>query len=240
MHSIFVTLLTPLLLTGLTLAVVALGIMTFGQPLLFDRIILATLIGTALISYRFNPNLLGLIAILLAGRLIEEAVWLIRSEHWFFRIGVYTAGLWLCYQFRYTRLAKLTAVVIVLVCFTNLYWQYTDYNAPRLTWSIIILLIDQLVRHIVFLRPHFTARLIKRTDNITWLRADRQLYDLLTLQIILKTLSVAEYLIRHLTGYNLLVIYNAYSYASQILAWAALWAILNQARLIITDRSMRA
>ena len=214
--------------------------MTFGNPILFDRIVLAALLGAALVSYRFNPNLLGLVAILLAGRVIEESIWLIRNEQWLFRIGVYIVGLGLCYWLRYTHLAKVTAATIILVGLTNLYWHFTGYDAPRLTWSVIILLLDQVVRHLVFLRPHYTARLIQRTDGLTWLRADRQLYDLLTLQIILKTLSVGEYLIRHLTGYPVLAIYQAYPYASQILACATLWTILNQARIILTNRSMRA
>lgn len=210
--------------------VITFGVLTFGQPLLFDRIVVITLIGAAYYSWRYSKPLLGGILILLALRLVEEALWLIHSEHWGFRALIYAGGLALCYALRYTRFARITAALIVLTLTANLFWLYTGYPTPSTTWVIVMLLLNQSARHLVFTRPFWSPRYLPKLSEHSWTQCDMRIYDLLSVHVVLQALSLMEYLLRHLLQQpDWLFIYTLYPYATQALTCATLWVILDNA-----------
>lgn len=218
--------------------------LTFGQPLLFDRLYLLVLACAAGVTLGRDKNLCTVILILFAQRSTEELLWLIKDNSWLFKLLVYAICAWACYRLRYDRLARLSMPVLALLLISEAYWLYSAYPAPMIAWLAVLITSSLLTRHALYTRPALMCAYLPRyfkPENVRWLALDFQLHQVIVAFMLLAYLNIGEYLVRHLFGQShILVVYSLTPYAAQALSGLVLWYILNQTLHLITKQQLDA
>jgi hypothetical protein len=206
-------------------AVITVGVFTFGNAILFDRLLLIIFVGLSII-YRKDKNLLSLLIIVLAGRAFEEFFWLFPDRSNGYVKGViYFMSAVIFYKLREDSLSKFALSILFCMVGAELYWWSTHYeNTPRIAYFIVVITEDLLVRHFIFLRltifrHHFKS--LKRTP------LDWQVQNLMIIFSLFYSLHIGEYFIRHILKVPSLLVYPTYPYVLQILNCLLLWFILN-------------
>lgn len=205
---------------------VAVGILTFGNAYIFDRLFIGILIFTAFIC-RKNINIISLLVIILLQRVIQEFAWLGLNNSIQLKELLYLIALLLFYIFRYDRLVKFIFPILVLLICAEIYWYIIDYPAPQLYWHTVLLLSCLITRHMIFSRLEWVEYLFpnkSQSTNLDWI-----FYKLLGTTSIILVLSLFEYLIRHVLGLShFLLIYYSYPYLVHGIATFSIWATFNE------------
>ncbi|MEP4099901.1 MAG: hypothetical protein ABJL97_06045, partial [Paraglaciecola sp.] len=84
----------------------ALGILSFGNAYIFDRVFLAVLVFTA-ISCRDNINVVSVVLILFIQAIIDETLWFVLKDTLTFKVMVYILSLTVLYFCRHDKIARL-------------------------------------------------------------------------------------------------------------------------------------
>ncbi len=226
-------------ITGLI--ALCLFVFSFGQPLLFDRIYLVLLLGAAAYSYHIDRNIFGIFVILFLERIFEETMFMLNSDEMSFKIIVISLCAFACYKLRYDRMIWVAVGALLSLILAEAYWHFTDYDTPRIYWSIVILFQSLMVRHFIFFRPAIMEQRFPEWKEIRWINTDWQIYQLMFVFVVIESLRLLEYYVRHILGFtDIIVIYTLYAYVTQALACTIIWIILNETVRMTRERYLAA
>lgn len=215
-----------------------LGIITFGNPTLFDKLFAGVLIFTAVVCRR-DINIVSIIIILLFQLSWETLVWNYQNNHYLIKILLYLVTLWAIRYFWYDRIVRVTFFCTFLVVSAEIFWFVTNYSAPNIYWHAWLILSSIFVRFLLFSRVALIDHYFPEKGasiNLDWI-----IYKLTAFVIIFQTLAIIEYLIRHILGYsNILIIHNSYSYVIQGIGTFSIWATFNEAYKQLIHRILKA
>lgn len=215
---------TKILLPGLA---IFLGYMTFGHAESFDPLFLLIIFTLLLINIKHKQsNLASILLIIIVARLGEE-VFYFATDYNITRPLIYAAACYLLVKFSSDKLAMRLALPTVLISMgAEIYWYVIDYPTPQLHFYVALILLNLLTRHLLFLRVILTEHYTQRKAD--FLALDWQIYEVCTWNIIIFSLMISEYIVRHFTHYTPMFVYNSYPQIIHILSVLILFYIVQQ------------
>ncbi|TRY29436.1 hypothetical protein [Aliiglaciecola sp. M165] len=217
------------------------GIYTFGEPLLFDRLFICILIFTAVIC-RKNINVLGVVVILVAQRLVEETAWsiseleykdIIKAAFYFFAIAIY-------WKVKYDNASRILLIALFAAIASEFYWIYTKQNAPEIYWYAAHAGFFLFARHLFFMRVAYMEDLFpnRKIDSIN---LDWQIYKLSVVFAALQLFMVLEYVARSVFGQtHIEFVWVTYPYISQLCYTYLVWVIFFESYKLLLPKLLRA
>lgn len=193
--------------------VVVLGYFSFGYPVYFDQLTLCVLVFSLLL-FKVEQNLASIALILLSIRALNELLFAYQGPYQ--DIIFYCISFAVVFKFKFDRqIPTLLLPVLVLCCLAHVYWYITDYDAPNLGIYVFSIAMNCIVRYLLMFRVHLTSEF--KSVQLFGITLDYDLYRLTGVSSILVFLMIFEYLIRHLTPLNPMLIYEIYSYVMQVI-----------------------
>lgn len=218
---------------------ISLGIYTFGNALIFDRIFIGVLVFTAVIC-RHNIDVLGVVIILVAFTLMDEAGWylLINGNDLVIRIGFYSiAGLALL-KLKHDPLSRLLFFSLLISVCAEAFWFITEKKASSIHWYIYTLFLALLTRYLIFVRVSYTEEWFPgkgESINLDW-----HIYKLNAVMAAVQTASILEFIVRNVFGYkSVLIVYTIYPYLMQAIATYTIWIIFNESYKLLLPKVIR-
>ena len=229
----------PKLLTALFGGIfIAAGIATFGNSTLFDRIFFGVLIFTAIICHK-NINVIGILLIIFIQRVMEETAWIYLADNYMVKLVLYLVSFWAVYYYFYDSASKVLLLCLVPVVLTEIYWFSISYPAPQIYWNISIVVLNLIIRDLIFFRVRYTDKFFPnkgKSTNLDWV-----IYKLNFTAMIIHTASISEYLIRHLLEYtHILIFYHSFPYIMHGLAVIVIWSTFNESYRQLAPRLLKA
>lgn len=211
-----------LLLVVCLMTVIVFGIISFNDASLFN-LSFACLLVILSIVHSENKNLLSLFLILIVSRVVGEGFALmIGSTMLLIKIGVYALTVTLALLFFYQTLSRLTLLVLAFTIPVEIYWYISNYSAPQIFFFFLVISQTIVQRYFLFMRAgYFRSWGDMKPQNL-----DYNLSELLFASGSVNLVMIIEYLFRHLTGINLLVIYTVYEYLQHIITMMFVFTIL--------------
>jgi hypothetical protein len=205
--------------------VVLFGLYSFNKPNLFNLVYFCLVIVLTLL-HAGHRDLITLFLLLGVSRVIGELC--VRffdfdvTESFEMRMLTYSIVGYVSFILRYQLLAKLILLSLMVVIPIEIYWFMTQYSAPRIHYYYITLMHTVVLRYVLMMRAGL-FRFVKGTkpQNI-----DYNLSELMWLSAIFNLTLIAEYLVRHLTGIDILIIYISFPYIQHTLACMGIMIIL--------------
>lgn len=215
-------------LSGLVFSALVIGIATyFGQPFIFDPIVLIAILAIA-IFFRRNLDLLTICSVIVAERTFEELMWRFLENELWFKIPCYFALVILGYTLSRGKLRVYLMVFYLMAIASELYWYYTDYSAPYILWPCFTLLEAVLLARFFKMRVFWIIEFNPKLE-VKPIALDSQLIMIFYAFICLYSLYTLEYYVRHLLGFTeITYIYYAYPYIASCLSLYTLWQIIVQ------------
>jgi hypothetical protein len=217
---------------------IAIGIITFGKPDYFDRLFIGVLIFTAAVC-RKNINIVSILVIILLQRLIEESAWSWLQNIYIIRELIYCIALATVVYLWFDPISKLASAVLILLIGAEIYWYITDYPAPELYWHTTLLLTNLLTRYMIFSRTSIVEHYFPgkgESTNLDW-----AIYKLCAVAAVIQCLALVEYLIRHLLGFNqVLIVYQSYVFLVHSIAIFVIWVTFNESYKQLLPRLLKA
>lgn len=219
---------------------ISLGIYTFGNGLLFDRIFLGVLIFTGVIC-RKNVNVLGVVAIVLCIRMVEELAWIvIESEiSAIVRLCFYSISVLTYFRLRYDPLSRLFFVAISLCLISEAFWFLNDRKSPDLHWYLLMMALAMFTRHLIFSRVSYTEDYFpKKAASIN---LDFHIFKLNALTCLIELINIFEYVIRNVLGYvEIVYFYYLYPYLMQAISTYLIWRVFHESYRLLLPKLLRA
>lgn len=195
------------------LLIVALGYVSFGYPVYFDLLTICVLVASMAL-YKIDQNIASIAFILLFVRVIHELLFAYQGPYQ--DVIFYILSFVIVYKFKFDGQIKgLLLPILVICCLAHIYWYFVDYDAPNLGIYVLSIALNCYVRYLLTFRAHITAEY--DFINLSGITLDFDIYRLTSFSNILIALMVGEYLIRHLTPLNPMLIYETYSYGLQVI-----------------------
>jgi hypothetical protein len=208
----------------MTAIVITTGSLSFGNADIFDRILLAALIG-ATIYFWNDKSIASILILLIFFRLLEEFYWLVHTNSILTRVLVYSISLALMFMLRKDKMAMYSLCLLSCVCTAELYWYFIEYTkTPKLSWYVALIDIDIALRYLITNRQQVFK---SWAHQITLKPLDEQIKNILSLFILSISLQILEYFVRHIVQIQSLFIYSSYPYAIHALNGLLLWVIAN-------------
>jgi hypothetical protein len=239
------------LLAGLTWLVCCfLGVLTFGDMFLFSQyvhfdqiIIFVTFISA--ITFRKNLDILTCLMFVLLAQISCELIFSFSQNTLVWKVAGYLGVAFCLVISKRDSMTKFMIPIFVLSLFSEFYWLYIDYEGPEIYWSLIQLGIYLLARYLIIIRFTLTVqvmdiasyflshigsmkyqKLIDRVEqNLEPIDLDRYLKFVFSIPIVIEGLNVLEYIIRHNTALNPLLIYSIYPYVIQVFGIVTLFVV---------------
>lgn len=190
-----------------------LGFLSFGYPLQFDWLFIAFLVCLTTL-YKRNPNIASIALVLLAVRGTGQVLFLYEGAYK--DLLFYATSIVIFYKFKFDQQSSfLLLPILVICCITEIYWYYLDYPAPDLSNYILSISFNCLLRNLLTYRAHLTR--FNPKMKLSGISLDFDLYKLTGIYNVIIAVMIVEYLIRHLTPLNPLLIYQVYSYILQLI-----------------------
>jgi hypothetical protein len=204
------------------MAVIGFGMISFNNASLFN-LSFACLLVILSIAHFENKNLLSLFFILIVSRVVGEGFALvIESTMLFIKVGAYVLTISLALLFFYQTLSRLTLLILAFTIPVEIYWYVSDYSAPQIFFFFLVISQTIVQRYFLSMRAgYFRSWGDMKPQNL-----DYNLSELLFVSGIVNLIMILEYLFRHLTGINLLVIYAAYEYLQHVITMLFVFTIL--------------
>ncbi|MFT6776093.1 MAG: hypothetical protein ACJAV1_000002 [Paraglaciecola sp.] len=222
---------------------VALGILTFGDSTLFDRLFFGILIFTAIICKK-NLNVIGIVLIIAIHQILAESAWFLLhkgdiTSPFFIGILFYSVAFYAYCKFRHDPVSKLLLVSLIIALASELYWFIENKNSAYLHWYVMVLIINLLTRHFIFLRVSYTESYFPKmaeSINLDW-----HIYKLNALAIVVQTANILEYSFRRVLDFSeLLIVYNLYSYIMQAISTYTIFIIFHESYKLLIPKLFRA
>ncbi|WDE03365.1 hypothetical protein SG34_018415 [Thalassomonas viridans] len=181
-----------------------------------------------------DVNMAGLLMIIILERSLEEVIYLIHIN-FDIKVFVYLCALVVLYKLKYDQLVtRLCMPVLVLAVLAELYWWYSGYDGVRIHLYVLMLLLNLVTRHLLFMRLPITDNLVEGAKSLP---LDWKFCELAKWSIFVLTAMLLEYLVRHLTAFNPLYIYNAFTPLMHAIAVTMLYYLTDdylRSRFILT------
>lgn len=199
------------------------GVFSFGQPVYFDRLHFGALLLGLLMAHK-DVNVVGVIVILFAFRFLDEAFWQLDAGHWAVKLFFYGYAIFTAYFTRYDRLFKFYALIIGLSLLSEIYWYMTSYDAPQITWTMMLMAQCLLIRNFLIFRAPYTEQLV----NIEALPKilDWRVSGTYLISFYIYFFILLEFLVRHVLNIHSLYIYNISPYLLQTLSVLLYYIVL--------------
>lgn len=211
----------------------ALGILSYDKPVLFSLVQIATLVTLTIICFR-NINITGVCIILLFTQFAIDSFFTLMQNNLAYKLIAYCITAYVLYYLAGDIVQRIVVVFFVVTSFAEVYWAVTSYNAPNVFFYFYKAAIYMLCRFLLFYRAHFTTLKLKRRAKVTLL--DNHLVKLHGHVALLQCAMILEYLIRHLTPLQPLLVYSIYEYVMHAYALVVLWYVINDC---INDKASR-
>lgn len=218
---------------------ISLGFYTFGNALLFDRIFIGVLIFTGIVC-RKNIDVLGVVAILIGLRILDESGWYIfeHADPTVAKVGFYLLAIASFFKLKFDPLSKLMLLCLVAALSAEIYWFATDATNKSIHWYMYALFLALVKRYFIFVRVSYTEDWFDgrgESINLDW-----HIYKLAGASAFIQAASVIEYFIRNVAGFkNVLVVYNLYPYAMQAIATYTVWIIFHESYKLLLPKIIR-
>jgi hypothetical protein len=220
-----------------------LGVFTFNEELIFD-LIYTFLIAFCLVLVFENNDLRGTVIILFVSDLVLEAVfWLTDFIPLLpFKIALYLALLIAFVKFKQDSLRIPILIVTALGISAETYWFLISYDSPAIYWPLSTILIAQLTQTAISLRPFVRITFFSKKIEIGTKHSsfDWEIIKLLNVSIILESLQVIEYLMRHVANLNILFMYHSHPYLIRIFNLAILYFIMSHSAKLVLSKKLVA
>lgn len=215
-------------LSGLVFSALVVGIASyFGQPFIFDPIVLIAIIAIAFF-FRRNTDLLTICGAIIIERGIEELMWRFLENSIWFKIPMYLILVITCWFFSKGLSKVLLMLFFAFTIASELWWQIIDYKAPYILWQSYTLTAAVVLARYLKMRAFWLIEINHKWD-VKPIYLDTQLIWVANAYILLYGFVVLEYFVRHIGGYkDVVVIYTLYPYIGSSLAIYALYMIIVQ------------
>lgn len=215
-------------------ALIAGSILTFDNSILFDWLFFGTLTFVALLLHK-NVNIVGIILIIVAAKMVDEAGWYLLSDTLLSKGLVYLAFSVTLFIVKEEEYRIPLAILLLLSLLSELYWAITDYSAPEIYWYFFELNLEVLVRHYLFMRVFFTSSLVPNKSKS--IELDVNIHDLITLFLFVNGLIILEFLMRHVLTIDIKVMWAINPYILHGLSVYMVYLILNgSAQLTLSSK----
>lgn len=217
------------------------GIYTFGEPSLFDPLFICILVFTAFIC-RENFNVLGVIVILVAQRLVEETAWSISELDYktFIKAAFYFLAIAIYWKVKYDKASRMLLIALLVSLISEFYWIFTEQNAPEIYWYASHTAFYLFARHLIFMRVSYMEDLFpnRKIDSIN---LDWQIYKLNAIFAALQLFMVLEYAVRSVLGQkHILFVWEIYPYVGQLCYTYLIWVIFFESYKLLLPKLLRA
>lgn len=191
-----------------------LGYLSFGYPQYFDRLFLVFLLClTAL--YKRNQNIASIAFIVLLVRLVSEFILLYQGPYE--ELFGYVASFVIIYKFKFKfdkQISFLLLPLLVIGLTSEIYWYFTGYEGPKLGFYVVSIAVNCWLRYLLMYRAHITRR--APSIELSGISLDYDLYRLIGAANIIISAMIIEYLVRHWTPLEPLLVYQVYTYGLQL------------------------
>ena len=229
---------TGIVFSGLVLiGCIALGVITYNDPRNFERASFLFLIFTAYVC-KHDKDLLSVIGILAISYLIDHIILLAAEHLTWWNIIMYQCAAAIIYTLWRDTLSKISAVFLTAVIIAEIYWGLTNYQSPNLSLAVGKLAFALIIRHVFIYRPDIIERFFNYDGD--YIAVDKKFRDLYAVYILIEIANIAEYLIRHTTQYNPLLVYQTYPFIIQIISTLSLWYVLHYSQKSWIKKTLKA
>ena len=212
---------------------------SFGNPFVFDRIFIGVFVFTAIVC-RNNVNVLGVVAILILQRLLEETAWSISELDYQYIVKpiFYLVAVYAYWSFKYDPISKVLLAALIISLGAEFYWQYNDINPPQIYWYTGVIVSSLFVRHLLFVRVSYTSDLFpKQAESIN---LDWGMHKINGITPFIQLLNIVEFIVRNVTRDNsILYVYTAYPYVLQIIAGYAVWLVFYESYRLLLPKLLK-
>jgi hypothetical protein len=186
----------------------------------FDNESFAMVYNIAIVAFLFisfrNYDLFALVITIAAIRGYQEFIWYLLDDSYSSKGIVYISIISLCSWLFYDKLAKLLLLLVALSIVADIYWYFTQYDSPNISWDLANAVSMLVARHIFIVKSAYIATWTNSEPKS--LDIDFYLFMILSVQFFVHIAAALEYLVRHLTDLNPLFIYNSVSVTVHFLA----------------------
>jgi hypothetical protein len=215
------------------IAFVAAEFLAYDDVVLFLKIHIAVLVFMGVIFIR-DINVLSIIIIIGAANVCASLLYpIIMESDYQAALKLLTYGL-ICFTlFKLkTETHRLSISVAVGLCIAaELYWLVTDYNAPKIYLSVLLININVLVRYFMFQRVFIVSKYFPKQYRS--LDLDMTIHDVVWYYVLLHMLVLLEYGVRHILKVQIQIVYDLSSYIFHGLTTFLVLLILVQGYKII-------
>lgn len=198
--------------TLLLLVFAFLAFLSFGYPEYFDRLFLIFLFCLVTL-YRRDPNVASISFLVLVVRFVGEFVFLYQGE--FEEVFGYLVSAIIIYKFKFDKQISFLLLPLIVIGITSeVYWYLIDYDGPSLAIYALSIAVNCWLRYLLMYRVHLVQAFPQL--KFTSVSLDFDLYKLIGASNIIVAAMFIEYLIRHLTPFEPLLVYHAYTYGLQL------------------------
>lgn len=221
----------------LTLICIALGVYSYGVPLLFDCISTFSFLVIAYI-FRADINIKTVCILLVIENTIINLSFLMVSDNLIYAAicyGITAITLWVV---RADTLAKPIAILLFIALANEIYWYKSGHPPPLIYFHFLKISLSLMVRFLLLYRPHGLNYFLNSGASI--LRLDWFVYKTIWVACIVECAMISEFLIRHSLGIHAMLIYNSYEYIMQALSVWVLWLVVREAIKIQRENVIQA
>lgn len=216
---------------------IAAGIWSYGQTSLFVQVYFILLGFIALLFIR-DVNMLGLIFLEAVAHIGTMLAWHFLDDILVIKIFVYGFIFLSLYLLKYEEKRKYIIGFMAVSLSAEIYWLVIGYDAPKIYYYLILINLNVILRHFLFRRVFITAQIFPGAERS--LEADIDLYNLTWLYMLTHIAMVSEYLLRHIFGLNMILIYDLSSYIFHGLGVYTAWIIFAQGTKLLSQRWIHA
>ena len=213
---------------------IAMGVITFDNARLFDWLYFAILAFVILVS-RSNINIAGIVLIIIIAKFIDETGWQLLQDNLLTRLFVYLSLLATLLIIKEEEYRKPLAILFMLTAGSEVFWFVTGYQGPEIYWYLFEINLLVLIRHYLFMRVFLTSNFFPGRGKS--LELDVEVHDVMTAFMFLHAVVILEYLLRHLLGFKIKIVWFLNPYIFHILKVYLVFVILHgSTRLTLTNK----
>lgn len=217
-----------LVFTGCLLA---LGLYTLGNTLIFDQLYFIFLSLIAL-YVRKNINLLGIIAILILAKALEQLVFTALALHDSTQWALYFFSLLSFLAFKKERCFKYFTLLMCLSLASDLYASYSLSPHTSIIWYLFLTLNAFITRRLIMKRPFITAKYFP--EKVEPIALDHFIYALFGILIWVNILICAALLTFNVINIdNATLLQNSYIYLVHFIMFTLLFSVRKHSIRII-------
>ncbi|MFT4939297.1 MAG: hypothetical protein ACI88A_002337 [Paraglaciecola sp.] len=205
---------------------IALGIYTFGVPLLFDSLSALFFLVVAF-YFRRDVNIKTVCILLILESLLINAIFVISTNSYYWIVAAYLLTAMTLWQVRQDKLTRIILVFLLISVCLEIYWYVIGYEGPQIYFYFLKISIYMLVRFLLLYRPHGLNYFLNSGAAI--LRLDWFVYQTKAVVCLIECAMISEYLLRHTFSVQPMLMYNYYQYIMQGLSVWIIWLVLREA-----------